>query len=564
MLLDLQIRDFALIEQLHLQMQPGLTVISGETGAGKSIIVGALGLLLGGRGSADLIRTGADSATIEAAFALGAAADARAMLAAWDADPEDDTLVLRRTIARSGRNRIMINQRMATVQMLGQLAGRLVDISGQYSQQLLLQEDNHGEVLDAFAGVQDAVAEFRRRWDACHALQARVQQLRASAADVKQRVALLQFQCDELQAAALQPGECADLQREQQRLSHARILYETTYGAYRVLYEDEQSCLGTLQGVRRELDAAAAVDDALAPLTAGFNDALLGIDDLAQQLRRYADGVEIDPERLAEVEQRLDLLYRLERKYDMPADDLVAHAAQLAEELARIGGGDAAIADAEQQLRDQAAALWQAAAQLSQQRRTAAACLESLVVAELADVAMPQAVFEVRMETASPQADDALDGLTPAGADTVRFFISPNPGEEPKPLSRIASGGEISRIVLALKKILAAAYRVPTLLFDEVDAGIGGATADAVGRKLCDIADTHQVLCITHLPQIARFAAAHCTVTKREDAGRTVTEVATLDRAGRVEEIARMLGGARITETTRRHARELIRQDRGA
>ena len=562
MLQELFVKDFAIIESLHISFGAGLTMITGETGAGKSILVGAVSLLMGGRATADMIRTGCDEAIAEAVFDIAGHADIQAALDGYGLVAQSGQLLIRRIISRTGKNRILIGERLATMQMLSQLSGMLIDISGQYSQQLLLQTEKHIDLLDAYGGLTPLKSLFQEQHGRFQQMAAELKNLTASVQAAARQRELFSFQLDEISRSRLMPEEEERLALERQVVAGAKTLYEKTFGAYTALYENEQSCLGMLKRLLRDLHEAAAIDGSLSGLCGELDSNLLGIEDAALSLRSYAEKLDTDPGRLDQIDARLDELHRLKKKYAKSVAELIDYGQDLRAQLDCLEGGDSRSGELRRELADCADAVWQAAGQLSAGRLKAARTLQKKVETELASIGLKKASFSVVVTPLKrPTGVDPLDacaGLNSAGMDAVEFFIAPNLGEEPKPLSRIASGGEISRIVLALKKIIAANYKVPTLLFDEVDAGIGGAVAESVGRKLVEIAASHQVLCITHLPQIACFGAQHMSVQKQTRNGRTVTGVAPLDAAGRVDEISRMLGGLKLSEATRKHALEML------
>jgi len=568
MLRELFVKDFAIIESLNLTFGEGLNILTGETGAGKSIIAGALGLLLGGRAYADLIRTAKEEAVVQAVFDIGSDEDVKASLSTWGVTSDDGQLLLQRTISRTGRSRILIGDHPATIQMLSQIGGRLIDISGQYAQQLLLQEDRQLDMLDAFSGLLDRRASYQGLYDR---VQHRVEALRALIAreqNRRHRRELLDFQQAEIGRAGLYADEDEALCKERSILSHAQQLYEKAYGAYTEIYEDEQACVSTLSRLARNLSEAADIDATLVPSKETLDNIVVELEDLAQSLRQYAERVHMNPERLSLVEARLDEIQGLKRKYGQTIDEILALRDNMQEELAGIDSERYNMEALRVELASDVNMLWSQAADISESRRRSARNLQQKVEAELASIGMHKARFQVELTTASRPADidfcNASAELNSRGIDAAVFCISPNQGEALKPLSRIASGGEISRIVLAIKKIIAENYKVSTLLFDEVDTGIGGAVAEAVGEKLRQISATHQVLCITHLPQIACFGSRHYSVRKHVRGGRTVTAVTLLDEQKRLEEIARMLGGRSISERTREHAREMLKQAHGS
>jgi DNA repair protein RecN (Recombination protein N) len=562
MLQELFVKDFAIIESLHVSFDAGLTMITGETGAGKSILVGALSLLMGGRASAEMIRSGSDEAVVEALFTISHIPEIREMLVTYGLDAEGDHLLIRRIISRTGKNRILIGDRLATMQMLAQLSGRLVDISGQYSQQLLLQTEKHLELLDAYGGLMPLRLRFQEQYARFQELAAELNALSRNQQDAARRRELISFQYDEISRAQLSPAEEDDLLQERRIVSSSKLLYEKTYGVYTALYEDEQSCLGMLKRVSRELQDALAIDASLSAQRDELESHLLGIEDTALSLRDYAEKITTSPGRLDQIETRLDELYRLKKKYGKTISEVILYLVEIRAELETIEGSGDRMEELRRDLLDRSENLWGLASELSAGRLKAAHTLKKKVEAELASIGMKKASFAAQVKAAERSCfddpADACTGLSARGLDTIEFFISPNQGEEPKPLSCIASGGEISRIVLALKKIIAANYKVPTLLFDEVDAGIGGAVAESVGRKLMEISSSHQVLCITHLPQIACYGTQHLSVQKQPKNGRTVTSVLQLDGEGRIFELSRMLGGIKISDATRKHAHEML------
>ncbi len=564
MLQELRIRNFAIIQALDVSFDPGLTILSGETGAGKSILVGALGLLLGGRATADMIRTGADEAMVEAVFDVAGNSDFAADAARSGLDIADDSLILRRIISRSGRNKIHIGDRAATLQQLALTGGRLLDVSGQYSQQLLLHLENHGIILDAFCGNQDLLRDYEQVYDIFQQARQELSELQTGENRLREQQELFQFQYDEIEQARIQSGEDSALEQERTVLQNARGLYECSWGAYQQLYEDEHSCLGAVQRMERDITQAAGLDPKLQGTSEQLHQAAAVMEDAAFELRSYAERVVVDPQRLEEVENRLEFLQRLKRKYGGTLESVLQHMRKCSDSLADISSGSARIEELQVVLNQQVDDLWNKALVLTQRRCIAAESLQKKAAAELKSIGMAKAVFICTIASAKRSVDDGIEdciaGLSRIGCDQVEFLIVTNQGEEPKPLSKIASGGELSRIVLALKKILAGNYRVPTLLFDEVDAGIGGAVAHAVGVKWKEIARDHQVLCITHLPQIACFGNHHFSVSKKAREGRTLTDVALLDGQERLQEIARMLGGKHITESTTAHARDMLQQ----
>lgn len=567
MLQELFVKDFAIIDSLNLKFQEGLNILSGETGAGKSIIVGALGLLMGGRASLELIRSAKDEAVVEAVFDLSNCEDVKDMLDSWGIKINDDQLLIRRIISRTEKNRIVIGERLATIQMLSQIGGRLIDISGQYAQQLLLQVERHIDILDAFGEALNLRIQYQDIYNQFQAKAFELKSILTQEEEMARRRELLCFQNEEIIKASLMPEEEEDLLKEKKILSNARALYEKTNSVYVNLYEDENACLTTLGRFLKELEIAAKIDSDLVQFKENLEAVSINLEDIALSLRNYAEKINMDGGRLDICEARLDEIYRLKRKYGNSIKDILSYQKSIQKELEGIEVSSKKVENLREELIENAKKLWTLAELLSEKREKAAKILKGKVESELATIGMKKACFcteiKKKKQPILENAESAIEGLNSCGMDSVEFFISTNLGEEPKPLSKIASGGEISRIVLIIKKILAGNYHVPTLLFDEVDAGIGGAIAEAVGLKLKEISRSHQVLCITHLPQIACFGKYHYSVNKKPHNGRTVIRVERLDDRGRMDEIARMLGGKNISEKTRAHAHEMLRNANG-
>jgi DNA repair protein RecN (Recombination protein N) len=561
---ELRIKNFAIIEALEVHFGRGLHVFTGETGAGKSIIIEALSLALGGRASAEMIRAGEDTATIEAVFDLSGQAEVADIARAHGIEVDGDELVIKRAISAT-RNRVYINGSPSTVAVLELLGTRLVEIHGQYEQQTLLHPERQLDILDAYAGVTEQRRTLERHYYYLQGLRKRLAELTAQAEDRVRRQQLLQFQLQEIDRAQLRPGEEDELKAERHILLHTEKLLQATQGSSDALYAGEDTVVERLGQVLRALDEASGIDAALRPVVEELRSALYQIEEAGRTLAAYASRVEFDPVRLAEIEDRLAEIAALKRKYGPTVEDILAQRERCAKELEGLQHQvedmealRAEIGATERQLRQQAL-------ELSQRRRAAAATLEQAVEGELQALSMAAARFVIAFRrTPDPTGFIALEGtpvqLTPSGIEAVDFLFTSNPGEEPRPLAKIASGGELSRVMLALKSLLAAVVQVPTLVFDEVDAGIGGGVAEVVGRKLKALAASCQVFCITHLPQVASRGDVHLLIEKHVRAGRTVTTVRTLSPRERVDEIARMSGGLVITDTTRKLAAELLRQ----
>jgi DNA repair protein RecN (Recombination protein N) len=566
MLTCLRVRDLAIIDQLELSLGPGLNVVTGETGAGKSILVDALELLLGGRGRPELVRTGAAQAEVEALFEVGDDQSLRDKLSALELPLEDD-LVIRRVLLPNGRTRAFVNGRMASAQQLGELVRGLADISSQHEHHMLSNPLHHLLYLDAFAELTSEKERmstlYRALREAHEALSAFEAQLR----DRAQREDLLRFQIREIDEIAPRPGEESELSEQRDRLKHADTLQRVAGAAADTLYERDESLSEVLSQVGQQLAEVVALDASLGEIAAQLEAARVQLDDAARELSRYARALESDPERLAELEERLHALAKLRRKYGGSLDQVVAHAEQARGELNALGDGEGTrqrLADAQAELLKQCAG---SARKLSQGRKKAAQKLASAIGRELSSLGMGDARIQVDVSTADGKSGElSIDGarLSSSGIDRVEFLIAPNRGELARPLSKVASGGELSRAMLAIKRVLAGVGPAGMYVFDEVDTGVGGAIAEVIGRKIHDVSLHHQVLCITHLPQIAVFADSHFKVEKTVSGERTVSVVQKLGKRQQEAEIARMLGGLKITEKTRAVALEMLKEARAS
>jgi DNA repair protein RecN (Recombination protein N) len=551
MLRELRIRDFAIIESLELEFAPGLTILSGETGAGKSILIDALALALGSRSSAEMVRTLSEQAEVEALFSLEDAAPARAYLEAQEAAAEE--VLVRRLVSRSGRHRLWVNGRLATLGALFDLGRNLVDIYGQHEYQTLLQPEHHLELLDTFGGHDRELSAYQQAFARYQARKEEQGRLKKSEADKAERQEFLQFRIREIERVRPRPGEDEELKQERERLRHAEQLHGAARESADKLYEGEAAVVEGLRGLSRRLEAASEHDPALKSPAEQVGSAATQLEECARELRAYADRIEADPERLTQVDDRLAEIQGLKRKYGESIEETLALLESSRSELESLTRSEERLAELDRELATAREECLGLGKKLTRKRREAGESLARRAEAELKRLAMEKTRFEARLSPAPGEEPLAANGL-----ESVEFFLSPNPGEELKPLIKIASGGELSRIMLALRTILAAPGGVSTLVFDEVDAGIGGATAEVVGRKLKELARNHQVLCVTHLPQIACYADQHYRVSKAREQGRTLTAVKRLGPEERVEELSRMLGGVEITETTRAHAREMM------
>lgn len=583
MLISLAVRDFVLIDGLTLELAPGLNVLTGETGAGKSILVDALALVLGGRARPEVIRTGRDAAEVEALFDVSGHPTLRALLVEQELAGDGDELVVRRVVSANGRSKAYVNGRLVPATQLATLVRGLVDVSSQHESQTLCDPSTHATLLDAYAGLAPLRDGLNREVTAILALDRAMTEARAKIDQLRQREDFLRFQLHELDELDPKPGEERELEALRARLRHADKLASTTQRAADRLDGGDDAILDALRRIASDLSHVTELDESLAPHVQTLESAIAEIEEVARALGRYAGDVEADPSRLNEIEERLFKLQRLLRKHGPTTDELIAHRTKLSEELAALDGVDDRLGESEEKRIELLAKATEQARKLSDARRKAARALGDAIATELSSLAMGRARIVVDVAPiASPESpepdEDALavalpDGtrarLTRGGIDRVEIMIAPNPGEDPRPLRRIASGGELSRALLAIKRVLASP-RSPELavsaapaglyVFDEVDSGVGGAVAEAIGKKIADVGKHHQVLCITHLPQIAAFADVHFAVSKHEDGGRTVSDVKKLEGKHRIEELARMLGGATITATTRKMAEEMLRE----
>lgn len=584
MLVEMTIEQFALIDQVRLTFAPGLNVLTGETGAGKSIILDAFQAVLGGRAGADMVRAGAERSVITAVFDVQGQAERMGTLGDMGmAVGDDGLLVLRREIGRSGRGRYLVNGQTVTAAMLKAAGEGLADLHGQHEHQTLLQPEKHLDlldqyggslltrsgkaldVLDSFAGgpipaLRRAMADLYREWQA---VQGDLQALVGNDRDRARREDLLRFQRDELEAARLRPGEEEELAADLRRLANAERLQRAAAEAYALLYEGaarQQSVTDLLGRVEAEVRDAGRHDPTLLAVLDLLATAQANVQEASRFLAQYRERVEVDPAAMARVEKRLELIASLRRKYGDTVAEMLAYLEQVRAELDTLATSGERVACLTAREAELGARLTSLAAQLSAARREAARELSGRVSRELADLGMARAQFIARVEPPE-QPDHRLVG--PRGWDRVEFLFSPNVGEPPRPLARVASGGEMSRIMLALKVILARVDNVPTLVFDEVDTGISGRTAQAVAEKLAAIARDRQVLCVTHLPQVAAMADRHFQITKDVVGERTFTRVAALDEEGRTLEVARMIGGTALTQLTLDHAREMVRAAAG-
>jgi len=554
MLERLVIRDFALVERAEIGLGHGLQAVTGETGAGKSLLVGALGALVGQRIDSDVVREGARAASVEGEFHLTGEVAQRVarLLEEWGHEPDTDTLVIRREISSEGRSRATVNQSAVTLASLKRLGELLLDLHGQHEHQSLLREGAALLTLDRLAGLEATRAAYADTLAALREAEGERQRLQDSLATYAERRDYLITAARELDDAALEAGESEALSIEAARLAHSDRLRALVTQALDRLSEGEGSAADVLGEVRHALEQAAALDPSLLPAVTTAREASEAAQESARAIAHYVGSLESDPARLEQVESRRELLARLSRRYRRDVTELIAWRDELRLELSQGEDSEGALAAADARRASAESACLAAARDLTQKRRAAARTWSTSLTRELAPLGFPHARIAFEVSTS----DDARPG--PMGMDHVELLFTPNPGEPGRPLARIASGGELSRVMLALKCALQARDRVGFLVFDEVDSGIGGAVAQAVGERLRSLASHRQVLCITHLPMIAALAGHHFVVSKQVAKGRTAAHITALSAAERVEELARMLAGERVTDTTRRQARELL------
>jgi DNA repair protein RecN (Recombination protein N) len=577
-LVELRLENYAVIDNAAVEFASGLNLLTGETGAGKSILIDALALLLGEKASSDIIRTGAERAVISAVFdgegAAGAAIEKILEHNGLD-ESEDGSLIVRREIAAGGKGRVFVNNQAATVAVLRQLAPHLATIHAQNESILLFDAPARLELLDLFAGSQ--VEPVAAAYEAWRAIRQRIDELAQGEQDRLRLVDLWIFQRREIDEAKLRAGEDAELETEKRVLANAEKIYNAAMQAFDLLYEGDGSTSSSMRAAQKQVEELARYEPKFQEALAALETARISVEDVGATLRDYAGGIHASPEHLAEVEDRLALLDRLKRKYGTTLDDVIAFGADVAHKLAEIENKDEILRDLRAQMAQAAEQYLRAARALSKKREEAARKLEKLVEAEINDLAM-KSTFRIQMSKSEQEGN-----WTPTGIDQVVYMIATNPGEPMRQLEHIASGGELSRVMLALKVSVEAssnhvsraassakassANRVSgpaaqrTLVFDEIDTGIGGRAAEAVGKKLKALAHSNQVLCVTHLPQIATFADHHYVIEKKERGGRARISIRAVVGDERTEEVARMLSGAKLTDTSRKHAEQMIKSN---
>jgi DNA repair protein RecN (Recombination protein N) len=567
MLRELSIENLAIIEEARIAFGEGLNVLTGETGAGKSLLVGALELVLGERAKAEWIRADAEEARVEAVIDLEDRPELSAILTKAGHEATD-TLVVRRTVTRSGKNKVYINDRAATLGFLEELGQRLADIHGQHEHQSLLRVKRHRELLDLFAGLAPSQREVADLTRSVLDLRQRLSRLESEQERMESERDLALFQHEELSGAKLVVGEEEDLEQERGRHLHAERLLDVCREGEQSLYSGPDSVVDTLSGIQKRVDEASGIDETFGKSAELLETARHYVEEAARDLQRLASSVEGDPDRLEQIEERLGLLHRLKRKYHRSVEEMLALEQELAGQIERMDSFEEDCRELQSAIEGEESTLLEKARALSEARKKAAKKLDKAIEKELRAVGMKETGFraDIRPIAGDPssQGHETVEiggrKIEATGMDRIEFLIRPNPGQPFRALQRIASGGELSRIMLAIRNVLRSSDGLPTLVFDEVDAGIGGAEAESVGARLKRLSEDFQVLCVTHLPQIAVFGDKHLKVAKQVEDGRTRFLVDPVNREEREREIARMLGGIKITKKTLAHAREMLQE----
>lgn len=549
MLRSLRIKDFAIIDEVNLDFHNGFTVFTGETGAGKSILVDALSLIVGGRASADVVRDGDDEAVVEAIFEDIKESDLIEKIAGYGIDAEGDEILIRRMISKNGKSKIYINGVLSTLSMLEEIGSGLVDIHGQHEHQNLLKREMHLSYLDAFGKLSDLKNKVKERYQYLGRLRSRLNKLDEDAGKKREKEESFRYQMAEIKGAGLKAGEEKELALEREILSHSKRLSALSDEAYSLLYENERAILSELRKVEENLNEISGIDSGMVEALELIRSSRVNLKEAAEFLRRFRDDVRYDPDRLEKIEERIYLIERLKKKYGQSVEEIIACQSRIEKELEAIEYSDQDIKTLREEMEGVSKEVERYAGELSKSRERVSKELEKEVMQELALLQMRNMRFAVSLER---------EPLSWKGIDSVEFLIA-NMSEEPKALTRVASGGELSRLMLAIKCRLSSTDSVQTMIFDEVDAGIGGRVAEEVGRRLKYLAKGHQVCCVTHLPQIAAVADNHYAVEKKVAGDRVVARVRKLNERERIEEIGRMLGGKDTTRTALRYAEEMIK-----
>jgi len=551
MLTELTVSNYAIAEKVELHFSRGMTALTGETGAGKSIVLDALGLAMGGRADAGAVRHGAKRADITASFDVSRIPEARHWLEEQELD-DAEHCILRRSISKEGRSRAFINGQPCPLSQLKELGGMLMDIHSQHQHQSLLRKETHRKLLDEFAGAETLADDTRAAWKTWRQTHQKLEQRRQNADEAEARIQLLRYQVEELDRLALQDGEQEALEQEQAQLSQADEVLHSSHQAALLCTEDDNSAASLVRQALHQLEQLPVEVPALADTLQMLGEAQIQISEAGDNLRRFVEDYEADPARLAEVEERLSSIYQMARKHRISPEELPDFHQKLSEELAELDGGEGSLEKLEAELEEHRAHFDELAGQLTEKRQQAAANLDQRIAEELAQLSMPSVQFVTHLNR-----NDAGEPA-PHGLEDIEFLVSANPGQPARSLAKVASGGELSRISLAIQVVVAQTSTTPTLVFDEVDVGIGGGTAEVVGRLLRSLGDNGQVLCVTHLPQVAAQSHQHLFVSKFTESDATYSRIETLDDQGRIDEVARMLGGMDMTKQTLAHAREMF------
>lgn len=568
MLQELHIRNFALIDEMRLNFGPGLNVLTGETGAGKSILIDALGLVLGGRASSEMVRQGSDKALVEALFVMHETSGLYDVLSQQGIEWEDQTLIIVREVHASGKTVCRVNGRIVTVQALRQIGSCLVDLAGQHEHQSLLRTEEHLHILDSFGGedLQHIQEQFSHTYEKYRKAKQFFEQAAMGEQERIQRLDMLRFQLEEIQTLGLKPGEEEQLEEEKRKLSHAEKLHSISSSAYESLYQGgskQSSIVDVLYKMGSDLEGALRYDSSLAPIVELVKSSAYQLEEASHQLRAYQESIEFNPQKLQSAEERLAALSRLRRKYGETVVEIIGYAERIRNEIYDLEHHEENLSRLQVELKEIEQQLAEKAVQLSRKRKSYAAKLSKRLIEELVSLMMPRTEFAVDFRL-QPDERGILVGdqrvhVSESGIDRAEFLFTSNEGEPMRSLAKIASGGELSRTLLALKSILSG-KGVESLVFDEIDTGISGRAAQAVAEKMSVVAGSSQVICVTHLPQVACMADLHFMISKKQHKGRVTTTLAELDRTERVEELARMLSGAELTDITRKHAEEMLFQ----
>ncbi|MFQ5866801.1 MAG: DNA repair protein RecN [bacterium] len=551
MLQELYIKNFALIEELHISFDKGLNILTGETGAGKSIIIGAIGLILGGRASSEVIRKGSDLCEVVGLFGIKENIRLKEMLSEKGLLSQEEEFILKRELSRQGRSRCFLNGQIITLGMLEEIGNYLVDVHGQHEHQALLKPSVARDLLDEFGVLMKLRKRTEETYLKFREKSRELEELRASEKEREQQIDLYRFQIEEIDHANLSVEEEEVLEKEYKVLSNAEKLDQLSQELYHHLYEGAGSITEKMALVEKGLERIVAIDQTLKDKLKELSEVKYQIDEMAVTIRDYRRKIEFNPQRLEEILERKELISKLKRKYGNTIKEILNYRKETQVKLDKLLHSASSMEEITSEVERLEEELAREAGRLSRERKIAGAKLKKKTEQELRGLGMGRARFHIEIKQGE---------IKSSGMDEIKFLVAPNVGEDLKPINQIASGGEISRIMLALKTVLARADRIPTLIFDEIDVAIGGRIAQVVGRKMRTLYPNHQVICITHLPQIAVFASNHYFVGKKISGGRTKTLVDVLDRKGRESEIARMLGGERLTEITLKHAREMIRE----